>query len=102
MNDILDAVAKEDVTAIECVEEVGSTLGRAVAGLINLFNPDVVVIGGRLCVTEQYLMPPLRSAVSRLSLNLVSNDTVIKVSRLGNKAGAVGASLLAKHRLLNR
>ena len=102
LNDILDAVAKEDVTAIECVEEVGSTLGRAVAGLINLFNPDVVVIGGRLCVTEQYLMPPLRSAVSRLSLNLVSNDTVIKVSRLGNKAGAVGASLLAKHRLLNR
>ena len=102
LNDILDAVAKEDVTAIECVEEVGSTLGRAVAGLINLFNPDVVVIGGRLCVTEQYLMPLLRSAVSRLSLNLVSNDTVIKVSRLGNKAGAVGASLLAKHRLLNR
>ena len=102
LNDILDAVAKEDVTAIECEEQVGGTLGRAVAGLINLFNPDVVVIGGRLCVTEQYLMPPLLSAVSRLSLNLVSNDTVIKVSRLGNKAGAVGASLLAKHRLLNR
>lgn len=102
LNDILDAVEKEDVTAIECVEQVGSTLGRAVAGLINLFNPDVVVIGGRLCVTERYLMPPLLGAVSRLSLNLVSNDTVIKVSRLGNKAGAVGASLLAKHRLLNR
>ena len=102
LNDILDAVAREDVTAIEGVEQVGSTLGRAVAGLINLFNPDVVVIGGRLSVTEQYLMPPLLSAVNRLSLNLVNNDTVIKVSRLGNKAGAVGASLLAKHRLLNR
>lgn len=102
LNDILDAVAKEDVTAIECVEEVGNTLGRAVAGLINIFNPDVVVVGGRLSVTEQYLMPPLLSAVNRLSLNLVSNDTVIKVSRLGDKAGAVGASLLAKHRLLNR
>ena len=102
LNDILDAVEKEDVTAIECVEQVGSTLGRAVAGLINLFNPDVVVIGGRLCVTEQYLIPPRLGAVNRLSLNLVSNDIVIKVSRLGNKAGAVGASLLAKHRLLNR
>ena len=102
LNDILDAVGKEDVTAIECVEEVGDTLGRAVAGLINIFNPDVVVVGGRLSVTEQYLMPPLLSAVSRLSLNLVNNDTVIKVSRLGNKAGAVGAGLLAKHRLLNR
>ena len=102
LNDILDAVAREDVMAIECVEQVGDILGRAVAGLINVFNPDVVVIGGRLSVTEQYLMPPLLSAVNRLSLNLVSNDTVIKVSRLGNKAGAVGASLLSKHRLINR
>ena len=101
LNDILDAVAREDVTAIECVEEVGDTLGRAVAGLINLFNPDMVIVGGRLSVTEQYLMPPLRGAVSRLSLNLVNNDTVIKVSRLGNTAGAIGASLLSKSRLLN-
>ena len=102
LNNILDAVAKEDVTAIECVEQVGDTLGRAVAGLINVFNPDMVVIGGRLSATEQYLMPPLRSAVQRLSLNLVSNDTVIKVSHLGKSAGAIGASLLAKHRLLNQ
>ena len=102
LSDILSAVEKEDVTAIECVETVGATLGRAVAGLINIFNPDVVVIGGRLCVTEQYLMPPLLGAVNRLSLNLVNNDTVIKVSRLGKKAGAIGASLLSKHRLLNQ
>lgn len=102
LGDILSAVEKEDVTAIECVEAVGATLGRAVAGLINIFNPDVVVIGGRLCVTEQYLMPPLLGAVNRLSLNLVNNDTVIKVSRLGKKAGAIGASLLSKHRLLNQ
>ena len=101
LDEILSAVENEDVAAIECVEQVGDTLGRSIAGLINIFNPDVVVIGGRLCTTEQYLMPPLLSAVSRLSLNLVNNDTVIKVSRLGKKAGAVGASLLSKHRLIN-
>ena len=102
LTDILDAVAREDVTAIECVEQIGDTLGRAVAGLINIFNPDIVVVGGRISVTEQYLMPPLRAAVQRLSLNLVSSDTVIKASRLGKQAGAVGASLLAKKRLLNQ
>lgn len=101
LNDILDAVEKEDVTTIECVEEVGATLGRAVAGLINIFNPDMVIVGGRLSVTERYLMPQLKMAVNRLSLNLVNNDTIIKVSLLGNQAGAVGASLLAKTRLLN-
>ena len=44
LNEILDAVKKEDVVAIECVEEIGTTLGRAVAGLINVFNPGLVVI----------------------------------------------------------
>ena len=101
LNAILDAIQKEDVTAIECIEEVGATLGRAVAGLINIFNPDSVIIGGRLSVAERYLMPPLKIAVNKLSLNLVNNDTVIKASRLGKAAGAIGASLLAKSRMLN-
>jgi len=101
LDSILAAVEKEDVLCIECVEQIGATLGRAVAGLINIFNPDIVVIGGRLSVTEHYLMPPLRGAVNRLSLNLVNSDTVIKVSRLGKTAGAIGASLLSKYSLLN-
>lgn len=101
LDSILEAVEKEDVLAIECVEEIGSVLGRAVAGLINIFNPDLVVIGGRLSSTERYLMPPLRSAVNRLSLNLVNSDTQIKVSSLGRSAGAVGASFLSKSRLLS-
>lgn len=102
LDGILEAVEKEDVLCIECVEKVGETLGRAVAGLINIFNPSIVVIGGRLCVTEKYLIPPLRSTVNKLSLNLVNSDTMIKVSQLGEKAGAIGASLLAKHCYLQK
>ncbi len=102
LDNILDAVEKEDVLCIECIEKVGETLGRAVAGLINIFNPNIVVIGGRLCVTEKYLIPPLRSTVNKLSLNLVNSDTMIKVSQLGEKAGAYGASLLAKHCYLQK
>lgn len=101
LDDILEAVEKEDITAIECVETVGATLGRAVAGLINIFNPDMVIVGGRVSVTERYLMPQLKMSVNKLSLNLANNDTVIKVSRLGKRAGAIGASLLSKSRLLN-
>lgn len=101
LDNILDAVAREDVLCIECVEQIGTTLGRAVAGLINIFNPDMVVVGGRLSTTERYLMPPLRGSVNKLSLNLVNSDTVIKVSRLGKWAGAIGASLLSKNQLLN-
>ncbi len=101
LDDILDAISKEDVVAIECIEEVGATLGRAVAGLINIFNPDMVIVGGRLSAAERYLMPPLKYAVNKYSLNLVNNDTIIKASRLKETAGAIGASLLAKSRMLN-
>ena len=101
LDDILEAIRKEDMTVIECLEEVGGTLGRALAGLINVFNPDMVIIGGRLSETERYLMPPLLSAVNKYSLNLVNNDTQIRVSRLGRQAGAIGASLLCKSRMLD-
>ncbi|MBR4735982.1 MAG: ROK family protein [Bacteroidales bacterium] len=100
LDSILGAIDREDVLAIECIEEVGATLGHSLAGLINIFNPDLVIIGGRLSCTERYLLPPLRSTVNKYSLNIVNNDTHIKVSQLGRTAGAIGSSLLAKSLLL--
>lgn len=101
LDDILDALTEEDVLAIESIEEIGSTLGRAIAGLINVFNPESVVIGGRLSVAEEYLMLPIRSALNKHSLNIVSRDTVVKFSRLGKKAGAYGACMLSRSHMLN-
>lgn len=100
LDDILDALAEEDVLAIESVEEIGSTLGRAIAGLINIFNPELVIIGGRLAVAEEYLLLPIRSAINKHSLNIVSKDTSIKFSKLGKKAGAIGACMLSRSKLL--
>lgn len=100
LNDILEALAEEDVLAIESVEEIGSTLGRAIAGLINVFNPKLVVIGGRFSIAEEYLMLPIKSAINKYSLNIVSKDTVIKFSKLGKKAGPIGACMLSRSHLL--
>ncbi len=101
LDDILDALVEEDVLAIEAIEDIGSTLGRAIAGLINIFNPELVIIGGRLSVAEEYLMLPIKSAINKHSLNIVSRDTVVKFSRLGKKAGAYGACMLSRSHLLN-
>ena len=100
LDDILDALTEEDVLTIETLEEIGSTLGRAIAGLINIFNPELVVVGGRLSVTEEYLMLPIKSAINKHSLNLVSKDTVIKFSKLGKKAGPIGACMLSRSHIL--
>jgi predicted NBD/HSP70 family sugar kinase len=98
--DILDAALKEDMLAIELIEEVGNTLGKHIAGLINLFNPELVIIGGVVALTGDYLLLPIRSTIKKYSLNLVSKDTGIKLSKLGDKAGVIGACLLARSKML--
>ena len=79
---------------------VGSALGQAIAGLINIFNPELVVIGGRLAIAKDYLMLPIKSAINRHSLIIVSKDTSIKFSKLGKKGGSIGACMLSRSRLL--
>ena len=102
LQNILDAVEDEDVLAIEGIGAIGETLGRGIAGLINIFNPGLVVIGGRLIVGRDYLMLPIRTAVNKLSLSKVSADTKIRFSKLGRSAAAIGDCLLARSKYLNQ
>lgn len=102
LQNVLDAVEDEDVLAIEGIGAIGETLGRGIAGLINIFNPGLVVIGGRLIVGRDYLMLPIRTAINKYSLSKVSADTKIRFSRLGRSAGAIGDCLLARTKHLNQ
>lgn len=100
LEDILEAAKEEDVLAIEAIEEIGTNLGRAIAGLINLFNPELVVIGGCVSSVKDYILLPVKSAVQKHSLSLINRDTKIKISKLGERAGATGACMLSRSKLL--
>ena len=100
MEEILAAVNEEDVLAIEVIEEIGTTLGRAIAGLINIFNPELIIIGGIISETKEYLLLPIKSAVQKHSLNIINSDTSIKFSKLGKKAGTIGSCMLSRSKLL--
>ncbi len=81
------------------MEEVGYKLGKYIAGLINIFNPELVIIGGQVAETEGFIMLPIRSSVKKYSLNLVNKDTQIISSKLKNKTGIIGACMIARSRL---
>lgn len=100
LSEILDAILKGDVLAIQSIGEIGETLGRGIAGIINIFNPGLVVIGGRLIVGGEHLTLPIRTAVNRLSMERVAADTKIRLSTLGRKAIVIGDCLLARKKLL--
>lgn len=99
LEEIVEATNREDILCIELVEEIGRKLGRYLAGLINLFNPELVVIGGTLALTEDYILQPIKTAIRKYSLNLVSKDSAVVLSKLQAKAGVVGACLLSRSKL---
>lgn len=100
LEEILQAIREEDVLAIECIGEIGETLGRGIAGIINIFNPGTVIVGGRLIVGKDYLRLPIKTAVNRLSLSRVNSDTKITLSKLGNRAAAFGNCMLSRAKVL--
>ncbi|MGZ3837304.1 MAG: ROK family protein [Flavisolibacter sp.] len=62
LSDIIDATLNEDMLCIELVEELGEKIGKALAALINILNPELVILGGTLMETGDYLRLPIRSA----------------------------------------
>ncbi|GAB3417367.1 ROK family protein [Niabella aquatica] len=100
LSHIIKAVKNDDVLAIELVGEIGEKLGKGIAMLINLYNPELIVLGGALSETSEYILLPIKSAINKYSLNLVNTDTQIKLSALKERAGVIGACLLARDRVL--
>lgn len=98
----IDAVMKrEDLLCIEILERVGLNLGRQIANMINLFNPDKIVISGMLSVMGDYLLHPIKMSINKHALTLVSKDTEVVMSNLKMKAGILGSCLVARDKILN-
>ena len=80
LQDILDAIKKEDVLSIETLQKVAVELGTNLAGIINIFNPEMLVIGGDLSVTGAYLTQPICMGIKKFSLNMVNEDSQVATS----------------------
>ena len=99
--DLLEAIDKEDVLSLATLQNIADELGKQLAGVINIFNPEMLVIGGEMSATGDYLTLPARMGIKKFSLNIVNEDSQIVTSSLKGLAGITGACLMARHRLLN-
>lgn len=97
-NEIIQAAINEDILCLEILGDMGAKLGKQIASLINVFNPELVIIGGALSLTGDYLTQAIQTVVRTYSLNLVNKDTEIVTAKLGERAGVIGACMLARSR----
>jgi glucokinase len=84
-----------DPAAIEAIELIGSRLGIVIANLVNLFNPQVVVVGGGVIAAGELLLGPARASAAERLLPFLAQSVRIRAARFGVEAGMVGAAALA-------
>ena len=92
---VLKLIADEDPGALRAVADAGRVLGRVVAAVCNVFNPDTVVVGGDLGEAGDVLLDPMREAVSRYAIAPAAEDARIVAGVLGERAQVLGALALA-------
>lgn len=99
LSDVLEAIAHGDKGALELVHAGGRRVGRVLAGLVNFFNPGLIVIGGVVAELGHPLLAEIRSEVFQRSTPLASSRLPLVLSELGEVAGVVGAAALIRDRL---
>ena len=81
-------------------ENAGTVLGESVGMLLNLFNPELVIVTGEGVRMGDILLEPMRQAMDQAAFGLLGSDTKIVVEELGDEAWAQGAASIVVHELL--
>jgi predicted NBD/HSP70 family sugar kinase len=98
--DVVALVRAGNPVAVRMVREAGRALGEVLAGCVNFFNPEVVVIGGDLAEVHEQLLAGVREVTFQRSLPLATRDLRTLPSGLGDRAGIIGAAIMVIEHVL--
>lgn len=87
-----------DSAAIETLQETGELLGYGLVNAINLYNPEIILIGGGMAAAGERLLGSTRKIVQNHALKLSQEACTITLAELGDSAGMIGAAFYAKQK----
>jgi glucokinase-like ROK family protein len=88
---IKQAADSGDQQAAASIAEAGAAMGQGFANLINIFNPEKIILGGPLSIAGDYLLPAIRQTVREHSLPEIDQQVDIELSAFGPDASLIGA-----------
>lgn len=93
-HDILDAILKGDALAIKLLIEQGERLGQALGNVVNLLNPDLIVIGGEYVMVKDFFLDAIKAGMRKTGLVSSLKDCQVKASKLGRYFSSKGAACM--------
>lgn len=91
---VAKAAEEGDPVAKRIFEIVGEYIGIGLTSVINLLNPERVIIGGGVAESGELLLGPIRKTIKERAMVVAGNSVEIVPAQLGNSAGVIGASML--------
>ena len=91
---VAKAAEEGDPVAKRIFEIVGEYIGIGLTSVINLLNPEKVIIGGGVAESGELLLAPIRKTIKERAMVVAGNAVEIVPAQLGNSAGVIGASML--------
>ncbi|MGD9734366.1 MAG: ROK family protein [Solirubrobacterales bacterium] len=98
--EVVELARAHQPEVVQLVRESGRVLGTVLAGLVNAFNPNVIVIGGDMADAHEQLFAGVREVVYQRATPLATRHLEIIPSALGDRAGTTGAAVLAIEHVL--
>ncbi|PFG37728.1 putative NBD/HSP70 family sugar kinase [Flavimobilis soli] len=99
--DLVALLRAGDTEAVQAVRQAGRDVGAVLATCVNMLNPSMVVIGGVVGIAAEQLIAGIREVVYRRSLPLATQHLRIVASRSQQRAGVLGASVMAAEHVLS-
>ncbi|TLX73644.1 ROK family transcriptional regulator [Labilibacter sediminis] len=98
--DIIQAAKEGDQLAISLINNMGQKLGKGISYLIQVLNPEQIILGGAVSQADEYLLTPINQSLFTYCIPKLREDTQIKISQLGIEAGLLGAISVVLERLI--
>jgi len=99
---VVDAANRGDQYAINILSIVGNNLGKGIATLIQLFNPEIIILGGKIAEAKQYITIPIIHSINTYSMMEIRENTSIVLSALGQDSAILGMVSIVFDNLLDR
>ena len=90
--DVINSAREGDEFCISILNEIGIAMGKGLSYIIQLLNPEIIVLSGPLSKARQYVLSPIQQSLNRLCLEKISESTPIVVSDMGDQSALLGTS----------
>lgn len=89
---VIEAARAGDEFSILQLNQIGMALGKGLSILIQLLNPEIIIIGGTLSSARQFVLTPIQQALNRYCLEKISQNIPVEISELDENAGLLGVT----------